>query len=475
MELKNNFLWGGATAANQVEGGFNEGGRGLANVDVCPSGEYRNDVISGKRKMLDFEKNLNYPATYGIDMYHKYLDDIKLFHELGFKAYRMSIAWTRIFPNGDEELPNEDGLKFYEDILKECKKYNIEPIVTITHFDCPIHLIEKYGGWRNRIMIEHYKKLCKTLFKRYKGLVNYWITFNEINMILHAPFMAAGLVFEENENEEQIKHQAAHHELLASAEATKIAHEIDENNKVGCMFAAGCVYPYDSNPENALEVMKIDQENYFLIDVQVRGQYPQYALNKMKRNHTLPNITDEDKALLKNHTVDFMSLSYYNSRCVRVDDPDGDNASGNLFSSAKNPYLKESEWGWPIDPLGLRITLNNIYDRYQIPLFLVENGLGAKDYPDENLNVEDDYRINYLQDHIQAMKDSILIDGVDILGYTVWTALDVISAGSGQMAKRYGLVYVDQDEYGNGSKKRVKKKSAYWYKKVIETNGANLG
>lgn len=473
MKFKDDFLWGGATAANQCEGGYNQDGRGLANVDVCPIGVDRSAVITGNLKMYNFDDEHFYPAKIAIDMYHNFESDIKLFAEMGFKVYRMSIGWTRIFPKGDEEKPNEKGLEFYEKVFKECKKYGIEPLVTITHFDCPMHLIEKYGGWRNRKMIDFYEKLCRIIFTRYKGLVKYWITFNEINMILHAPFMGAGICFEEGEDKEGVKYQAAHHELVASAMATKIAHEIDENNKIGCMFAAGSVYPYSCKPEDVWKATQVDRENYFFVDVQARGKYPNYALKEMEFKGITPIMEEGDYELLKENTVDFISFSYYNSRCVKADD-NCDVVEGNLFESVKNPYLSYSQWGWPIDPLGLRITLNHIYDRYEKPLFIVENGLGAKDVINENGEIEDDYRINYLRDHIKAMRDAVNLDGVDLLGYTTWGPIDLVSAGSGEMEKRYGFIYVDRDNNGNGTLERKKKKSFYWYKKVIKSNGENL-
>ncbi|MGL4850369.1 MAG: 6-phospho-beta-glucosidase [Clostridium sp.] len=472
MGFSKDFLWGGATAANQCEGGYNEDSRGIANVDVCPAGKDRIGVITGKIKMLDFDDNHFYPAKEAIDMYHNFKEDIKLFSEMGFKVYRMSIAWSRIFPNGDEKTPNEKGLQFYEDVFNECKKYGIEPLVTITHFDCPIYLIKNYGGWRNRKMIKFYENLCNVIFRRYKGLVKYWLTFNEINMILHAPFMGAGLYFEEGENIEKIKYQAAHHELVASAMATKIAHEVDKENKVGCMLAAGSVYPYSPNPKDVWEATCLDRENYFFIDVQSRGKYPNYAVKKMERENIMPVMEDGDLEILRENTVDFISLSYYNSRCAKAEKDE--ETKGNIFSSAKNPYLEESEWGWPIDPLGLRITLNHIYDRYEKPLFIVENGLGAKDVINENGEIEDDYRIDYLRKHIKEMKDAVTLDGVELLGYTTWGPIDLVSAGTGEMSKRYGFIYVDKDDEGNGTLKRMKKKSFNWYKKVIESNGEEL-
>ncbi|MBM7709863.1 6-phospho-beta-glucosidase [Enterococcus lemanii] len=474
MGFREDFLWGGATAANQCEGGYQAGGRGLANVDLAPLGKDRNAVITGQKKMFQFEEGYTYPAQVGIDMYHRYKEDIALFGEMGFKTYRLSIAWSRIFPKGDEKEPNEEGLLFYENLFKECHKHGIEPLVTITHFDCPMHLVEKYGAWRSRELVGFYENLCRVLFTRYKGLVKYWLTFNEINMILHAPFMGAGLYFEAGENQEQVKYQAAHHELVASAIATKIAHEVDPNNQVGCMLAAGSYYPYSCNPEDVFKAQQADHENYFFIDVQSRGEYPAYALKRLEREGIQIEMVDGDLELLKNHTVDFISFSYYSSRVSSVDPELLAKTSGNIFASIKNPYLKASEWGWQIDPLGLRITMNNLYDRYQKPLFIVENGLGAVDIPDENGYVVDDYRIEYLAAHIQAMKDAVELDGVDLLGYTTWGCIDLVSAGTGEMKKRYGFIYVDRDNDGNGTLNRSKKKSFDWYKKVIATNGEDL-
>lgn len=474
MGFPENFLWGGATAANQCEGGFDQGGRGLANVDVIPTGKERRAVITGKREMLAFEEGYFYPAKEAIDMYHHFKEDIALFAEMGFKTYRLSIAWSRIFPKGDEETPNEEGLRFYEELFLECRKYQIEPLVTITHFDCPIHLIKEYGGWRNRKMIAFYENLCRAIFTRYKGLVKYWLTFNEINMILHAPFLGAGLTFAEGENEEQIKYQAAHHELVASALATKIAHEIDPENKVGCMLAAASYYPYSCNPKDVWESKKSDRGNYFFIDVQSRGEYPNYGLKMLAEKGITLEQTAEDTALLKAHTVDFISFSYYASRVAASEDSGVEKTEGNLFPTIKNPYLEASEWGWQIDPLGLRITMNDLYDRYQKPLFIVENGLGAVDTPNEDGKINDVYRIDYLRAHIVAMKEAIDQDGVELLGYTSWGCIDLVSAGTGEMKKRYGYIYVDRDNEGNGTLARSKKQSFYWYKKVIASNGEDL-
>ena len=404
-------------------------------------------------------------------------EDIRMFGEMGFRTFRMSIAWSRIFPDGDEAEPNEEGLRFYEDVFRECHKYGIEPLVTITHFDCPIHLIKKYGGWKNRKLIEFYKKLVTVLFTRYKGLVKYWITFNEINMILHLPFMGAGLLFEEGEDQTAAKYLSAHHELVASAWATKIAHEIDPENKIGCMVAAGDYYPYCSLPEDVWAAKEKDHENLMFIDVQARGYYPGYAVKLFERMGLDLVITEEDRRILRENTVDYVSFSYYSSRCITTQEGVGE-TTGNAFKGTRNPYLKVSEWGWQIDPLGLRITLNSLYDRYQKPLFIVENGLGAKDELVEDgqgsYTVDDQYRIDYLRAHIQAFKQAVEEDGVELLGYTPWGCIDLVSASTGEMAKRYGFIYVDRDNQGNGSLKRYKKRSFEWYKKVIASNGEEL-
>lgn len=474
MTLSKDFLWGGATAANQAEGGVLEGGRGLSNVDVLPFGPERLEVQKGLRKMLSWEDEYYYPAKKAINMYQNYKEDIKLFAEMGFKVYRMSISWTRIFPNGDDSVPNEEGLAFYEEIFYELKKYKIEPLVTIAHFDIPIHLIEKYGAWRNRKMIDFYVRYAETIIKRYKGLVKYWLTINEINILLHQPFVGGGLVFKEGENKTQVMYQAAHYQLVASALATKIAHEIDPQNQVGCMLAGGTHYPYTCRPEDYLEAIQRDQEGYFFIDVQARGKYPNYAIRKFERENLKIEMTDKDKKNLATSPVDFVSFSYYSSRTVSAHPEDYEFTTGNIFGTIKNPNLKSSKWGWQIDPIGLRNALNQLYDRYQKPLFIVENGLGATDEPDHNGFVDDEYRIDYIRQHIEAFKEAVEIDGVELLGYTSWGCIDLIAASTGQMSKRYGFIYVDCDDKGNGTLVRSKKKSFYWYKQVIETNGQNL-
>ena len=471
--FKKGFLWGGALAANQSEGAFREGGKGLTTVDMIPHGEHRMAVKLGLEKRFQLRDDEFYPSHEATDFYHRYKEDIALMAEMGFKVFRTSIAWSRLFPQGDEITPNQQGIAFYRSVFEECKKYGIEPLVTLCHFDVPMHLVTEYGSWRNRKLVEFFSRYARTCFEAFDGLVKYWLTFNEINIMLHSPFSGAGLVFEEGENQDQVKYQAAHHQLVASALATKIAHEVNPQNQVGCMLAAGQTYPYSCNPADVWKAQEKDRENYFFIDVQARGEYPAYAEKFFEREGIVLNMTEEDRRLLKEHTVDFISFSYYSSRCASAD-ASIDKTEGNVFATLKNPYLKASEWGWQIDPLGLRITMNSLYDRYQKPLFIVENGLGAVDTPDENGAIHDDYRIDYLRAHIQAMKDAVNEDGVELLGYTVWGCIDLVSASTGEMKKRYGFIYADKDNEGKGTLKRSKKDSFDWYKKVIETNGESL-
>jgi 6-phospho-beta-glucosidase len=467
------FLWGGATAANQLEGAYLEGGKGLTTVDLLPTGPDRMKIAMGALNSFEPNPDHFYPSHEAIDFYHRYKEDIALFAEMGFKCFRMSIAWSRIFPNGDEATPNEAGLQFYDDVFDELLKYNIEPVVTICHFDIPVHLVKTYGGWKNRVMVELYEKYATTLFKRYKNKVKYWMTFNEINMLLHLPFIGAGMVFAEGEDKNKVLYQAAHHELVASALAVKACHEIIPEAKIGCMLAAGAVYPYSSNPDDVWRAMELDRENFFFIDVQSKGYYPGYT-KRFFRDHGIEiKMEAQDEQLLRDNTVDYIGFSYYSSRCISTD-PEilSQMTEGNAFPSVENPYLKASEWGWPIDPKGLRITCNQLYDRYNKPLFIVENGLGAVDTL-EGEEIHDQYRIDYLRGHFAEMAEA-LEDGVEILGYTSWGPIDLVSAGTGEMKKRYGYIYVDRENDGTGSLRRIKKDSFHFYKKVIESNGSEF-
>lgn len=465
MKFPKEFLWGGATAANQCEGAWNEDGKGASIQDYMPHG-----IMQGPSEVID-EHNLKLK---GIDLYHHYKEDIALFAEMGFKVYRLSIAWSRIFPNGDDEKPNEKGLEFYDNVFDECKKYGIEPLVTLSHYETPYHLAKKYDGWKSRDLIGFYEKYVRTVFTRYKEKVHYWITFNEINSIWHFPLMGAGILTPKNLLNAQDLYQAAHHELVASALATKIGHEIDSENKIGCMVLGLTSYPRTCNPDDVIATMEESKRGYFFTDIHMRGYYPPYALKMMEKEGVVLDATDEDLEILKN-TCDFLSFSYYMSKCIASNPEQYEKGKGNLTTGVKNPYLQESQWGWQIDPKGLRYLLNTYYDRYQKPLFIVENGLGAKDTllseEKDGYWVEDDYRIQYMNDHLTQVSKAINDDGVEVMGYTSWGCIDLISASTAEMKKRYGFIYVDRNNDGTGSFKRYKKKSFYWYKKVIETNG----
>lgn len=474
MQFPNNFLWGGAIAANQTEGAYVEGGKGLASVDLIPSGPTRRAVMLGELPSYEPLENQTYPSHEAIDFYHRYKEDIALFAEMGFKALRLSISWARIFPKGDELEPNEEGLQFYDDVFDELLKHGIEPVVTMAHFDVPVHLIQTYGSWRNRKMVTFFERYAETILNRYHHKVRYWMTFNEINMLFHLPYMGAGLVFQEGENKRHIQYQAAHHQLVASAAAVKIGHTINPDLQIGCMLAAAMTYPYTCNPDDVEKAMERDRENFFFIDVQARGAYPGYALRQLKEAGIEIVMEPGDRELLREHTVDYIGFSYYSSRCISTD-PDVLNkmTAGNVFPTVKNPYLQQSEWGWTIDPKGLRLTANQLYDRYQLPLFIVENGLGAFDQVETDGQIHDDYRISYLKDHIREMHEAIQ-DGVELIGYTSWGCIDLVSASTGEYAKRYGYIYVDYHDDGSGTMERRKKDSFDWYKQVIASNGANV-
>ncbi|GAA0313376.1 6-phospho-beta-glucosidase [Oceanobacillus sp. FSL W7-1293] len=468
------FLWGGAIAANQVEGAYLEDGKGLTNVDLLPTGEKRRGIMEGHITDLKPNPEDFYPSHEAIDFYHNYKEDIALFAEMGFKSFRLSISWARIFPNGDDAAPNEAGLQFYDDLFDELRKHNIEPVVTIAHFDVPVSLIERYNSWESRKLVDLFEKYSITIFERYKDKVKYWMTFNEINMLLHLPFMGAGIVLKEGANRDQVLYQAAHHQLVASAKAVKACHEIIPDAQIGCMLAAGMFYPYTSNPDDVFKAMEKDRESFFFIDVQSRGEYPGYAKRFFKDHNLNIKMEPEDEQILKDNTVDYIGFSYYSSRTTSTDPEVLKNAtSGNVFGSVSNPYVSKSEWGWTIDPKGFRITANQLYDRYQKPLFVVENGLGAKDEINADGTITDDYRIDYLKKHLNEMGEAIE-DGVDIIGYTSWGPIDIVSASTGEMKKRYGYIYVDRDNEGNGTLSRTKKKSFDWYKNVIATNGEEL-
>lgn len=475
-----NFYWGGATAANQIEGAFNEDGKGLSAADFVeyiPKEERTKDnameITSEQiRKTLSGESTGRFPKREGVDFYHRYKEDIALLAEMGFTAFRLSIHWSRIFPNGYDEVPNEAGLAFYDRVFDELAKYNIEPIVTLSHYETPYGLTEKYNGWAGREVIDHFVRYAETVFTRYKDKVKFWISFNEINVITLSPFTGGGIVSDREENPVQTKYQALHHQFVASALATKKLHEINPEGKMGCMLARMSHYANTPNPEDVLKAQKDNQDNLFFTDVHARGEYPKYMERFFIENDIKIIKETGDDEIIKQYPVDYITISYYMSM-LSSSAPEGERTDGNLMNSLKNPYLEASDWGWQIDPVGLRIVLNDMYDRYRLPIFIVENGLGAYDKVEEDGSIHDTYRIDYLRKHIEQMKEAIG-DGVELLGYTSWGPIDLVSMSTSEMSKRYGYVYVDKDDDGNGTLERKRKDSFYWYKKVIASNGEEL-
>ncbi|ERK45465.1 glycoside hydrolase family 1 protein [Faecalitalea cylindroides] len=485
MKFPDNFLWGGAIAANQCEGAWNEDGKGMSVADVAmfkPNVDKKDYVsqwhidMDDIRKARETDDVVYYPKRHGVDFYHHYEEDIALFAEMGFKTLRLSIAWTRLFPNGDEEKPNEKGLLFYENVFKCLRKHNIEPLVTLSHYEMPLYLVENYEGWASREVVDMFVKFATTCFERYKDLVKYWLTFNEIDSVFRHPFTTVGIVEDnyasKNEAEEAI-YKALHHQLVASALVTKYAREIIPGAQIGCMVTKTLTYPETCNPEDIYLAMMDNRTNNLYTDVQVRGKYPLWIKKLWKDKGFEIPILEGDEEILAAHTVDFISFSYYMSMVQSIHAEKREKVGGNLTTGVKNPYLSTSEWGWQIDPKGLEISLIDLYDRYQKPLWIVENGLGYNDVVNEDGTIEDDYRINYFADHFKAIGHAIE-NGVEVMGYTSWGCIDIVSASTSQMSKRYGFIYVDVDDYNKGTYKRLKKKSFDWYKKVIETNGEIL-
>ena len=486
------FLWGGATAANQYEGGYLEGYKGLNTSDVLTNGEhlrprrvYWKNPLTGEEgfeemgltEPVNFPEGVIpvlkegelYPSQEATDFYHHFKEDIALMAEMGFKAFRMSISWSRIFPEGDEEEANEEGLQFYDQVFDELLKYGIEPLVTLSHYEIPLNLAVKYNGWASRKMIDIFEKYAVTVFRRYKGKVKYYLTFNEINLIAVNSFMEAGIM----QTSPEIRAQGVHNQFVGSAKAVKAAHEIDSDIQVGMMLAYYPYYPYTCDPQDQIYIMERQQENLFYSDVQAGGYYPEYILKKYERENIVLDDCPEDYQLIREYPVDFISFSCYGS--ITLTTHEGvEYSKGNFCMGVSNPYLSSNAWGWNIDPASLRIAVNALYARYRKPLWIVENGIGWNDVKEEDNSIHDSYRIDYLRINIRSMADAIHLDGIPLMGYTMWGCVDLVSAGTGEMRKRYGFIYVDKHDDGTGTLERYKKDSFYWYQKMIASRGVDL-
>ncbi|WP_075877022.1 glycoside hydrolase family 1 protein [Merdibacter massiliensis] len=478
MKFPEHFLIGGSVSANQIEGGCREGGRGLSVWDVfqfdekvkngCFELPYETIV-----KAAQDRNDALYPKRRGIDFYHNYKKDIQLFAQMGFRVFRMSIAWSRIFPTGEEEVPNPEGLQFYRDVFHTLRANGIEPLVTMSHFDLPLALSLKYNGWEDRKLVDLFERYGKCILDAFHEEVKYWITFNEIDATVHIPYVGAGMIKEKTSDEKQACWQALHHQFVASAKVIQYAHAHYPDIKIGCMSTKNLKYAKTCKPEDNMQCLLETLEDTSYTDVQAFGSYPPALLNKWKREGISVHFAKDDQETLKQGTVDFISFSYYASLVTSAGREEKDLSNSNLLVGEKNPYLKQTQWGWQIDPIGLRYSLNQMYDRYRKPVFVAENGLGYNDTVEDG-KIHDDYRIEYVRDHLRQVMLAINEDGVDCFGYTYWGCIDMIAGSTSQMKKRYGFIYVDQDDHGNGTKERIKKDSFAWYKNVIETNGACL-
>lgn len=471
------FLIGGAIAANQCEGAYLEDGKGLSVADYLEKGTVKSRQKDFK---LEFKEGVYYPRHDGIDFYHRYKEDIALFAEMGFKALRTSIAWTRIYPNGDDPKPNEKGLQFYDDLFDEMLNYGIKPVITMSHFEMPANLVKKYNGWADYQTIEFFERYAETIFSRYKNKVKHWIVFNEINGNMndikgnHPIAIHTGITFKDGDDRYKKVYQALHHQFVAISKVIKLCHQMIPDGKIGGMVAHIPSYPRTCSPDDVFLNMQAERKrNFFFLDVMTSGTYPYYFEKYCEKYNLKIDVKESDLKCMKENTLDYIAISYYMTITVSAHPEEYPKSDGNLFKGIKNPYLKASEWGWEVDPLGLRYSLNVLYDRYHLPLFIVENGFGANDEIDKNGEIIDDYRISYLNDHLKAVCEAI-DDGVNVMGYCSWGPIDLVSAGTGEMKKRYGFIYVDKDDQGKGTLERKRKKSFEWYKNIIHTNGAAL-
>ncbi|MEC0331370.1 family 1 glycosylhydrolase [Paenibacillus macerans] len=459
------FLWGGAIAANQAEGAWDADGKGPSIADVCRGG-----IISGVADER-VEPGKYYPSHEAIDFYHRYQEDVAMFAEMGFTLFRTSINWSRIFPKGDESEPNEAGLAFYDNLFDELLKYGIQPMVTISHYETPLHLATEYGGWENRKLIGFFSRFCETIFKRYKDKVKYWMTFNEINNMHKIPFAAGACRIDEGPDKVRRIYQASHNMFVANAQAVKLGKEIMPDNQVGCMLSLSAFYPNTCHPDDVFEAYEFRRRSLFYSDVMLRGHYPAYMNRVFEEFDVHLNTEPGDKELIRDHTCAFLAFSYYMSSTHKAGMPIQGTTGG--VRGIDNPYLEKSSYGWAIDPKGLRYVCNELYDRYEKPLFIVENGFGDVDVIAEDGKIHDAYRIDYVRRHLIEISEA-LEDGCEVLGYAYWGPIDIVSAGTGEMRKRYGFIYVDKDNEGNGTLKRMRKDSFDWYKEVIASNGESL-
>ena len=471
------FLWGGAIAACQAEGAYDTDGRGLSTSDLHRYTKGLNrahiekeggDTLEGIRATVADTESF-FPKRYGIDFYHTYKEDLSLMRELGLRAFRTSVSWSRIFPQGDEEKPNEAGLAFYDRLFDEIIADGMVPVITMSHYDIPLHLVTEYGGFANRDVIKMFCRYAEVLLDRYHDRVKYWIVFNQVNLIPTVRFGSLGLYDDQADDMEELMYQAVHHQMVAAAQVKLMARVIDPTLRIGTMMADGTFYPATCRPKDVVLTMKKNRMQYFFTDVQLRGEYPVYALRYFREQGYDIKILPEDEELLRDNAMDFLGISYYSSKIVNSD---VDTIAP--FQGSQNPYLEPTPWEWRADPLGFYNSISQYWDRYEVPIMIAENGFGALDEVAPDGSIHDGYRIDYLRKHIEQLRECVR-DGVDVMAYLSWGPIDIVSSSSGEMSKRYGYVYVDRDDFGRGTQRRLKKDSFYWYQHVIETNGEDLG
>lgn len=475
QQFPEDFFWGGSIAAHQMEGSWNVDGKGPAIMDFATSG-----TVDIPREFTEsIEEGKHYPSHEGIDFYNRYKKDIELFADMGFKALRISIDWSRIYPNGDELEPNKKGIDYYINVVDTLKSYGIEPIVTLYHFEMPKNLVDKYGSWTNKEVVKFYLKYAETMFLALKGKVKYWVTFNEMNHIDPRTeasdiftYILAGLKYTEMENPKQTLATIGYHMTLAGVKACELGRKIDSDNIMGCVFGLTPVYPYNSDPKVSLKALEEMDRDFYQIDAMTRGFYPKYKIKEYDKLGIEIEITDDDKKSFENGTIDFIGLNYYSSSMVKLEDGNKDEEA--LFSGIQNPLLPKSKWGWAIDPVGLRYIVNYTYRKYGLPIIVTENGLGAEDILESDGQIHDTYRIDYLNEHLSELKKAIVEDGVECFGYLMWGPIDLVSATTGEIKKRYGFIYVNKHDNGTGDYSRIPKDSYYWFKDVISTNGESI-
>lgn len=466
--IPKNFLWGSASAAYQVEGAWDADGKSPSvwdNYVKLPGTTFRGTT-----------------GDIAVDHYHRYKEDVGLMAEMGLKAYRFSIAWTRILPEGRGPV-NEEGIQFYSELIDELLKHHIEPLITLYHWDLPQCLMDEYGGWESRKIIDDFNEYASVLFERFGDRVKYWISLNEQNIFVSMGYQLG--VHPPGVQDDERMYQVNHIANLANAKVVNTFHEMVPNGMIGPSFAYSPIYAKDSNPTNVLAAERAkEMQSHFWMDIYLKGRYPKFALDNLAKQGISIDIQDGDMALIASAKPDFLGINYYQSNTIAYNPingvgrgemnttgekgSSGESGVPGLYKRIENPFVERTNWDWEIDPTGLQIAIQRISSRYDIPVLITENGLGEYDQVAEDGHIHDDYRIDYLSQHVAAINDAIQ-DGASVLGYCTWSFTDLLSWLNGYQ-KRYGFVYVDKHEVEEGTLERKPKDSFYWYKALIKAH-----